>query len=480
MGLKSLRLNLLIGILLPLAAIFAFGVAAVYRNDLQIANLVTDRALLASARSIAEAVRAEDGSMEAVIPPAALGMFETRYRDLVYYRVTNARGDLLAGYEALPPPPAPVPEFQETYYSARFRGEPIRLVAVAQPVPAPGRAGGVVVVVGETLHARDAMVDGLWVESALRQGVLVLIASVLAWFTLRRVLAPLLRLGKEVAARKPDDFKRFAVSSIHDELRPFITALNDHMERLGDQLNAQRRFTANAAHQLRTPLTLLYTQVQYALDKAAPEDRADVIRAIAATTEQMTRLITQLMTLSRADSERGPLHQEPVDLGALTRNILEDTAPLAVAHGVDLGFEDHSEGPSAIIGDAALLREMIVNLVDNALRYTPAGGAVTVTVAWAAGASVLLVTDNGPGIPAAERDLVFERFYRILGREAEGSGLGLAIVKEIVDGHNGSIVLRDPPAGPGLVVEVRFRAIVDERPSPSSVAGLTEGRWAPL
>jgi two-component system, OmpR family, sensor histidine kinase TctE len=480
MGRKSLRNNLLLGMLLPLAVIFAFDITAVYRHDMEIANLVTDRELLASARSIAEAVHAGDSGLEAVIPPAALGMFESRYRDLVYYRVTSAHGDLLAGYEALPGPSARIRDFQEADYSANFRGEPIRLVAVMQPVPAPGRSGGVIVVVGETLHTRDAMVSGLWVESALRQAVLVLIASALAWFTLRRVLAPLLHLGKEVAARKPDDFKRFSVSSVHEELRPFITALNDHMGRLGDQLDAQRRFTANAAHQLRTPLTLLYTQAQYALDKAAPEDRADVVRAIAATTEQMTRLITQLMTLSRADSARSPLHRGPVDLAVLTRNVLEDIAPLAVAHGVDLGFEDDPCRPSTIAGDAALLREMIVNLVDNALRYTPPGGTVTVTVARDRHESVLLVSDDGPGIPAAERELVFERFYRILGREAEGSGLGLAIVKEIIEGHHGSIELRDPADGPGLLVEVRVPAILDDRRSPSSVAGLAEGRRAPF
>lgn len=461
MGLRSLRLSLLFGMLLPLGALFAFNVAGFKSRATDMADIVANRTLLASARSIAEAVRDGAGGVEVVIPPAALGMFESRYRDLVYYRITNERGDLLAGYEALPGSPRPIHDFEDVFYDTRFRGEPVRIVGMTQLVPSPHRIETATVLVGATLHARDAMVSELLFESAEHEGILVLIASALAWFTLRRTLAPLLRLGKEVAARKPDEFERFSVNSVHGELRPLVTALNEHMRRLGDQLSTQRRFTANAAHQLRTPLTLLRTQVQYALNKATPQDRTDVVRAIATTTEQMTRLITQLMTLSRADAENR-LHQDFVDLTALTRSVLEAHAPSALARGIDLAFEDDTARPAVVLGDPALLREVVVNLVDNALRYTNAGGSVTVTLAHDAGGCLLLVRDDGPGIPAAERDLVFERFYRILGREAEGSGLGLAIVKEIVSGYNGTIVLRDPPEGPGLVVEVRFPVGVEE------------------
>jgi two-component system, OmpR family, sensor histidine kinase TctE len=461
MGIRSLRLNLLLGMLLPLGALFAINVAAVYRHANEMADIVANRTLLASARSIAEAVRDGNGGVEVVIPPAALGMFESEYRDLVYYRITNARGDLLAGYEALPGPPRRIGDFEHVFYDARFRGEAVRIVALTQLVPLPHRMESATVLVGATMRARDAMVSELSLESAQRQGILVLIASALAWFTLRRVLAPLLRLGKEVAARRPDDFERLSVTSIHDELRPLVSALNEHMGRLGDQLNAQRRFTANAAHQLRTPLTLLHTQVQYALNKSTPQDQTDVVRAIAATSEQMTRLIAQLMTLSRADSDQR-LHHGPVDLTSLTRRFLEEYAPSALAHGIDLAFEDNTVRPAIVHGDPALLREVLVNLVDNAVRYTTSGGSVTVTLAHDASGCLLLVRDDGPGIPATERELVFERFYRILGNEAEGSGLGLAIVKDIVNGHNGTIVLRDPPEGPGLVVEVRFPLRVRE------------------
>lgn len=456
MRISSLRLSLLVGMLLPLGVLFTVNVASEYHHSTDLADLVTNRTLLASARSIAESIRDNENGVDVIIPPEALEMFASKYRDLVYYRVTNARGDLLAGYEALPGPPAPISELRHIYYNAHFRGEAVRLTGFVQPVPLSYRTGHVTVLVGETLHARDAMVRELCLGNAARQGALVLIASVLAWLTLRRILAPLLRLGKEVAARKPDEFERFSVASVHDELRPFVTALNDHMGRLREQLSAQRRFTANAAHQLRTPLALLHTQVQYALNKASAEDREDVVRAIATTAEQMTRLITQLMTLSRADSERHLLHQGPVDLIALTRTVLEAQAPFALSRRIDLAFEDNSTRPDPVIGDPALLRELIVNLVDNALRYTASGGSITVTVADDASGRLLLVRDDGPGIPPAERGLVFERFYRILGRDAEGSGLGLAIVKEIVAGHNGTIALRDPPEGHGLVVEVRF------------------------
>jgi two-component system sensor histidine kinase TctE len=240
-------------------------------------------------------------------------------------------------------------------------------------------------------------------------------------------------------------------------LRPFVTALNDHLARQRQQLEAQRRFAANAAHQLRTPLTLLRMQADYALRETEGAKRAGAIQALTDTTDRMTRLAKQLLRLSEAESQSPAARREPIDLTTLAREVLEGYAGLALLRDIDLGFEAPDAEAIFTLGDPTLLRELMLNLVDNALRYVPSGGVVTVAISDDADMCLLRIEDNGPGIPAAERALVFERFYRILGSGTEGSGLGLAIVKEIVESSGGTIRLADPKHGSGLVVEVRLR-----------------------
>jgi two-component system sensor histidine kinase TctE len=478
MGTRSLRFQLLAGLLVPLGIVALVQFSVAYRNAQVTAQAVTDRILLASARSIAEHIGFGDSGLDVTVPPAALGMFDLGYGDTVYYRVTAAGNRLLAGYDDLPAPPVPAPESQPEYYDARYRGEPIRLVAVTQPVSLARGVQQATIVVAETLNGRAAMSRELWVGSALQQSLLIVIACLLAWLALRRVLAPLLRLSGEVEVRKPDDFRPFSVAALQAELDPLVRALNDYMMRLAAQLDAQRRFTANAAHQLRTPLTLLRTQASFALRGADEKERYEAAEAILATTQQITRLTNQLLSLAKAEPHGQPPRRETIDLVTTTREILVEHGALAVDRGIDLAFEVEPDGETAIVrADPTMLRDLIVNLVDNAVNYTPPGGHVTVTVAREPDACVLRVEDTGPGIPEAQRALVFERFYRLPGSEVEGSGLGLAIVKEIVDAHLGTIALSSRADGHGLVVEVRFPVAVTNGESGADVA---EGGRPPL
>jgi two-component system sensor histidine kinase TctE len=472
MATRSLRFQLLAGLLVPLGIVALVQFSVAYRNAQVTAQAVTDRILLASARSIAEHIGFGDSGLDVTVPPAALGMFDLGYGDTVYYRVTSGR-TLLAGYDDLPPPPAPMPESaQPEYYDARYRGEPIRLVAVAQPVSLTRGVQQATIVVAETLNGRNAMSRELWLGSALQQSLLIAIACVLAWLALRRVLAPLLRLGSEVEDRKPNDFRPFSVAALQAELDPLVRALNDYMKRLRAQLDAQRRFTANAAHQLRTPLTLLRTQASFALRGADERERHEATEAILATTQQITRLTNQLLSLAKAEPSGQPPRRDPIDLVTATREILVELGALAVDRGIDLAFEvvPDDDKTASVRADPTMVRDLIVNLVDNAVNYTPPGGQVTVTVGRDDDASVLRVEDTGPGIPESQRALVFERFYRIPGSEVEGSGLGLAIVKEIVDAHLGTIALRARAEGAGLVVEVRFPAADESEVSGADVA----------
>ena len=466
---RSLRFQLLAGLLVPLGIVAFVQFSVAYRNAAATAQAVTDRILLASARSIGEHIGFGDAGMDVTVPPAALGMFDLGFGDTVYYRVTRADGRLLAGYDDLPQPPAERAGSGPAYYDARYRSEPIRLISLTQPISLAKGVQQANVVVAETLNGRNAMSRQLWIGSAFQQSLLILIACVLAWIALRRVLAPLLRLSREVEERRPHDLRPFGVAALQAELSPLVRALNDYMLRLAAQLDAQRRFTANAAHQLRTPLALLRTQASYALRGADENERADAARAIIGTTHQIARLTNQLLSLAKAEPHGQPARRDPIDLVALTRDILVEHGTLAVDRGIDLAFETDAPGePAAVRADPTMLRDLVVNLVDNAMRYTPAGGHVTVTVARDAGACILRVEDTGPGIPPEQRSLVFERFYRVAGGESEGSGLGLAIVKEIVDAHDGTVVLRGRSDGSGLIVEVRLPAAAT--PSGADVA----------
>ena len=456
---RSLRVQLLGWLLIPLAGIVLVNTWITYGTARVSAGIVTDHTLLASARSMAEQIQLSGGLMEVVIPPSALEIFASEAADRVYYRVEDLGPGgiriLIAGYPDLPTPALPPNGLTPSYYDASYHGQPLRLVAVRQPIAGdPPRAA--LIIVGETLGARGRMVADLWVQGFLQQATLVLIAAIFAWFGLQRGLRPLLRLRDEVIERRPDELKPFSGGALQQELQPLVAALNQYVDRVKGWSAVQRRFIANAAHQLRTPLTLLSTQATYALRAAGADEKDEALRAIHANMQQMTRLANQLLTLSQVEPDGRPRRREPVDLVAAARRALESLVGLALERDMDLGF-DPKVASAMVMGDPTMLQELVVNLVDNALRYTPVGGVVTIGIETEDADWRLTVRDSGPGIPPDERDRVFERFYRVLGSGPEGSGLGLAIAKEIVEGAGGSIALSEAaPGRGGLLVIVRL------------------------
>jgi two-component system sensor histidine kinase TctE len=334
-----------------------------------------------------------------------------------------------------------------------YRDRELRLLTYSHAVVGAGADSPIAVTVGVTLAGHDAMVRHLWFSAFAQQLALVAIAGVFVLLGLHRGLAPLIRLRDAVRSPSRNDLDPIEVTGAQSEIRPLIDALNVYMERVRAQMAAQRRFIANAAHQLRTPLALLSTQASYALRESAADARQEALVALQASSGRLARLAEQLLTLSRAEPGSRRPRADRIDLTEAARHVLETQAPAAVARNIDLGLDE--TGPVAVVGDGTMLREMIVNLVDNALRYTPAGGTVTVKLAGIDGEAVLTVADDGPGIPGDEREHVFERFYRIAGTAEEGSGLGLAIVREVVENAGGRVTLADGVAG-GLVVEVRL------------------------
>jgi len=447
MQVRSLRLQLLAWVVLPLAGLATINLWTSHRSALATADLVTDRMLVGSARAIAEQIAIVDGVLDATVPPAAIEMFDTGDRDSVYYRVETAGGRLLTGYPDLPVAPGR-PSMKTVY-----RDRELRLLTYSHAVVGAGADSPISVTVGVTLAGHDAMVRHLWFSAFAQQLALVAIAGVFVLLGLRRGLAPLIRLRDAVRSPSRSDLDPIEVAGAQSEIRPLIDALNVYMERVRAQIAAQRRFIANAAHQLRTPLALLSTQASYALREGAAEARQEALVALQASSGRLARLAEQLLTLSRAEPGSRRPRADRIDLTEAARHVLETQAPAALARNIDLGLDE--TGPVTVVGDGTMLREMIVNLVDNALRYTQAGGTVTVKLAAIDGEGVLTVADDGPGIPADEREHVFERFYRLAGATQEGSGLGLAIVREVVENADGRVTLADGAAG-GLVVEVRL------------------------
>ncbi|UDQ88271.1 sensor histidine kinase N-terminal domain-containing protein [Xanthobacter autotrophicus] len=457
MRIDSLRLQLLRWLLLPLAGLVAVNVFTSWRQASATADLVTDRTLDASVRAIAEDVRIDRGVIDAIVPPVALEMFDTGHRDRVFYRVDTAAGRLLTGYPDLPLPEPPPKASAPVHFTGSYRGNDLRLAALSYPLVGATDGERVTVVVGVTLAGHAAMVRELWVGGFGQQLILLVAAGVLVIIGLGRGLAPLMRLREAVMEKGRDDLSPLPDHAVQSELRPLVAALNTYMGRVAGQMAAQRRFVANAAHQLRTPLALLSTQVAFARRTGEAAERAEALAGAEESTRRLARLAAQLLTLSRAEPGSRRPRDEDIDLAQSARQVLEGLAHLAVERDIDLGLDVNA--PAVTRGDGAMMREAVVNLVDNALRYTPKGGTVTVTVDGGAGEAgseaVLVVEDSGPGIPLEERDKVFERFYRVLGTPGEGSGIGLSIVREVVDGAGGTLILGTAAAG-GLRVEMRL------------------------
>ncbi|WP_132524507.1 sensor histidine kinase [Rhizobium sp. BK376] len=448
---ESLQIQLLAWVLLTLFGAICINLYLSFRSADITADLVTDHTLLASARVIAEAVHVDAGGTVAVdIPPAALEMFDTGYGDRVFYQVVTAWGSLVTGF-----PGMPQPKIEQTGEDGNFRGDPVRMVMLNHPVVGLPNDGDISVTVAVTRNGQHAMRRSLWLSDFTKQLVLVLLAGLVTIIGLQRGLAPVLRLRDAVRDRGRDRLDPLRPDMVQSELRPLVHALNDHMERVQNQMAAQRRFVSNAAHQLRTPLALISTQASVAAREADSGRRDEALQALRGSTRQVTRLASQLLTLSRAEHGARRPRNDRIDLSAIARQILESHAEEALRRNLDLGLE--AEEPVFVEGDGTMLREMLVNLVDNALRYTQSGGTVTASISKQDDVAILGVEDNGPGIPEAERGQVFERFYRIMGTEQEGSGLGLAIVREVVDSAGGSVEL-DEAAGGGLRVTIRLPA----------------------
>lgn len=308
--------------------------------------------------------------------------------------------------------------------------------------------------VGERDEARREIAAG--VASNLLAPLLVAlpVLGLFVWLSIGRALNPLRALGQQVEERKPENLRALAAEDAPAEVAPLVRSLNALFERVGRLIENERRFTADAAHELRTPLAGLKTHAQVARAAADDGERRRALDSVITGCDRATRLVEQLLTLARLGPDLVRRRAEPCDLRALAQRAIADLAPAALSRKVEIELADG--GPVPAEGHPDLIAILLRNLVDNATRYCPAGGTVRVEAAGMPDGALVSVTDDGPGIPPEERTKVGQRFYRILGNEESGSGLGLSIVYRIAEIHGATVTLGDGPGGKGLRVTVAF------------------------
>jgi two-component system sensor histidine kinase TctE len=464
----SLRLNLMAWLAVPVTLVLLASVWLSYGTALHQATQVMDRNLAASARIIAEQLHYRDGQIQTVVPPAALELFASDSHDEVAYAVIGPTRELIAGFPGLSPPDKLPPEFESRFFETMFRTEAMRAVILRQPVVTPDGTVSAAVIVGETQKARYELFRALWLRGFAEQAALVLAAALAIWVGINRELRPLLRLRQAVIERPGDRFEPFDAWSVQSEIRPLVEALNRHMERLGQQIERQKRFLEHAAHQLRTPLTIMKTQVGVAQRTRNPEEAKSALNGVDESLSAMSRLTNQLLTLGQVDHDRAALRSERIDLGAIARQAVTEAAPRALDHGIDLVLD--ADIPCHVLASPVLAREMINNLIDNAIRYAGPGATATVSVSGQSGAALLTVADDGAGVPEDDRPALFERFRRGRNATSTGSGLGLSIVAEIARIFDGSAELIAPASGRGFGVTVRLPPATVQGHAPSETA----------
>jgi two-component system sensor histidine kinase TctE len=472
---RSLFGEILDWMLAPLLMLWPMSLVFTYAVAQNIANKPYDRELGEMARAIARQVvfESSNGAARVRLPDIAAEIPRADDTDSVYFRVLGARGEHVAGNTDLPVPDEPAVLDELHFRDAEIHREPVR---IAYLWVQGGDAGGAasLVQVAETLGKRSRLTTEIIKGVIIPQFAILPVAVFLVWLALARGIRPLNELQQRIRNRRSEDLSPIDEFEAPEEVAPLVRAINDLLARLDQSIGSQKHFLADAAHQLKTPLAGLRTQAELAqreIDTGQQDARSlkRSLQQIAHSSQRAAHMVNQLLAMARVEDKESALRKQEVRLSRLAREVVRDFVPRAMDKHIDLGYEgpDHDDGPTQLMGQPLLIRELIRNLVDNALQYTPAGGEVTVRVTPDPFGQVVVlqVEDSGPGIPEAERELVFRAFYRAIDTQSDGSGLGLAIVKEIASRHDTTVTVVDArphataaPAGrgPGALFTLRF------------------------
>ncbi len=368
------------------------------------------------------------------------------YEQTLVFQIWGAHGLIVRSSSA---PQTPLGDGTAGYTQSRIEGKPWRVLTRWDP------QHEFMIEIAEPLAGRERLARLIALKMLFPTLAIIPLLALLTWLAVGTGLRPLRQLRREVVQRSAERLEPLAIKDVPSEVMPLVTALNNLFGGLKQSIETEKRFTADAAHELRTPLAALKTQAQVAMRASASMDREAALQHVLTGVDRATHLIEQLLTLARVDPEMASAHDQPLSLRQLTAEALGLIEPMAHQKHIELALEDSDE--AIIKGDAGPLSILLRNLLDNAVRYTPAGGAVSVTVSHHPWQGVVLeVCDTGPGIPEEERARTLERFYRIPGSGVQGSGLGLSIVQRVAARHGARLVLHSGTNGVGLCVKVIF------------------------
>ena len=479
---RSLFGEILDWMLTPLLLLWPISLALTWLVAQNIANKPFDRALEVNVRALAKLVAVKNEQVIFNLTGPAREILRADDTDQVFYQVVGARGEPLSGERDLPAPPPDDDKIMDGQVSLREdvnQGEDVRVAYTWVRVDVKGGQQLVLVQVAETLEKRRTLAREIVKGTMVPQFVTLPLAVLLVWLALVRGIKPLAQLERRIRARKPDDMSPLDDTAVPEEVAPLVSSMNDLLSRLKVSLTTQKRFLADAAHQLKTPLAGLRMQADLAQRETDADELKKSLKHIGRASMRATHTVNQLLALARAETTSRSLAKQPLDLAEVVAEVMADSVPRALEKQIDLGYEGPAPGEQAtgLVGNATLLKELVRNLLDNAIAYTPEHGLVTLKLMTDrySGVLLLIVEDSGPGIAESERELVFQPFYRALGTNVDGSGLGLAIVMEIATQHDALISVENadlyhqhyhpagpsaaaggPLQGPGLRITVRF------------------------
>ncbi|QHE86804.1 sensor histidine kinase [Hydrogenophaga sp. BPS33] len=445
----SLRRTLLLGILLPVLAFIVVNTVVLYRQALAAADTAYDRTLLATAKSLGEQLSVsgtgDNVRIESALLYSALEAFEADNRSRIFYRVSGLKGEMVSGFEDMPPWRTDIAQKNlyaalVNFYDDEYRGVPVRMAVLLQPVSGVYEQGMATIQVAETLELRETLARQILIDTLWRQAALVIVVALVVVLVVQRATRPVRAVSHALAMRSENDLSPLSTDGAPRELLPLLDATNQHMHRLQHLLEHQKRFVRDTSHQLRTPLAVLKTQVQSAQRGDLPPLQA--LDEIGHTVERATELANQMLALAKVEQLRQEMAVSVIDWSGVLRAVALDLSALIADRSLDFAIDTQT---TPVRAHEWALRELSRNLLHNAIKNTPRGSALSVSLVADGHNAVLTVRDSGPGISAALRERLFQPFATEQNQapSLSGSGLGLAICREIVASLQGEIALEN-------------------------------------
>lgn len=446
MNTRSLKTQLRLWLLIPMLVVLTISAVVSYTRAVRYANRAYDRALYRTVLALSDEIVVNDRNQVMLnLPQVAKNLLKYNDGDRMYFRIEAPNGALVSGDAGLRLPPQQPAANHETYFNGAHNGEKIRGVIYALPMSEQAREGHILIAMAETTRKREAMVAEIVEEMLLPQILIMILATLMIEISIRYGLKPVQVLTSAIHKRSHRDLTPVETPAPMTELQPLIDAMNALLERVRQGIQQQQEFIADASHQMRTPMAGLQTEAELALREATSPQQKESLNMMVRSAARLSHLIQRLLSLAKAEATVTAIYpQNTVHLKSVIEEVCQRLIEAALKKEQELSVEIET-AQDQVTGDAMMLAEMLGNLLENAIHYTPVGGQIVLRLTGENDTVSLHVLDNGSGIPPSAYQDIFKRFHRLNPNQGNGCGLGLAIVKEIATWHEAKIEV-----GPGL------------------------------